>query len=86
MRVTDMVNQATGGADIFPVWLGTVSGLVVAPADETWHMIAIVSYPSFSVFRNVAESPKYAEIAQPHRLAALVDLRLIATTKFQMPD
>lgn len=79
------VNQATGGADISPIWIGAVSGLVVAPTDEVWHMIAIVSYPSFAAFRKISESAKYAEIAERHRLAALEDLRLIATTKFEMP-
>lgn len=52
--------------------------MVVAPADEGWDDVAIVQYPSFAAFRAVIESEDYRTTAEPHRMAALDDMRLIA--------
>ena len=62
-------------------WLGSVLARAVGPADERWDEVAIVEYPSFAAFRRVTESPEYEAEAAPHRKAALVDWRLIATAK-----
>jgi hypothetical protein len=60
-------------------FIGSVTGLLVAPTDEHWDIIAMVQYPDFATFRKVSESKVYLLEAEPHRLAALEDLRLIAT-------
>lgn len=62
-------------------WVGSVLARVVGPAEERWDEMAIVEYPSFAAFRRVTESPEYEAQAAPHRMAALEDLRLIATAK-----
>ncbi len=56
-----------------------MAGLLAAPADEHWDIIALVQYPDYATFRKISESKSYLEDAEPHRLAALEDLRLIAT-------
>jgi hypothetical protein len=60
-------------------YIGSVAGLLAAPAGERWDIIALVQYPDFATFRKVSESKSYREDAEPHRLAALEDFRLIAT-------
>ena len=67
------------------LFLGAVqAGLVAAPG-ESWDEIVLVEYPSFETFRAIVESPAYAEQAEPHRLAALADWRLIAVEKVPFP-
>lgn len=73
------------GKDISPIWVGTVAGMLVGEDGEQWDDVAIVQYPSFSVFVEAATSQPYVDQAEPHRLAALEDLRLIATKKAQLP-
>ena len=77
--------QSEGVTDIQITYIGKVAGALAAPADEKWDVIALVRYPSFAVFKKVSESPVYIEEAEVHRLAALDDLRLIATTTFPAP-
>jgi hypothetical protein len=60
-------------------YIGSVAGLLAVPSDEHWDIIALVQYPDFATFRKVSESKAYLTDAEPHRLAALEDLRLIAT-------
>lgn len=60
-------------------YIGSVAGLLAVPPDEHWDIIALVQYPDYAAFRKVSESKAYLEDAEPHRLAALEDLRLIAT-------
>jgi type IV secretory pathway protease TraF len=72
---------ALGGAaaEVRPLYVGAVvTGLVVA-GDERWDDAAIVSYPNIATFRAIVESEVYRREAQPHRLAALEDWRLLAT-------
>ena len=61
------------------IYIGAVMGHLVAPANEHWDIVALVQYPDFATFRKVSESSAYMEEAEPHRLAALEDLRLVAT-------
>lgn len=42
--------------------------------------VALVRYPSVEVFRGLIADPAYLETAAPHRVAALADWRLFATT------
>eukprot|EP01032_Pedospumella_encystans_P012240 gene12240-14173_t len=64
-----------------PVFVGSVHAHIVAPPDEKWDMVILVEYPSYEVFRQIVESKQYAEKADMHRVAALENWRLIATTK-----
>jgi hypothetical protein len=68
------------------VFAGGAIASLVAPADENWDAVAIVTYPSFDAFRSISENPQYAKEADPHRRAALADWRLIATTKLELPS
>lgn len=73
-------------AGIAPVWIGRVAAALVAPTNEHWDDVALVRYPSFRAFRDLVESDAYREQAQPHRLAALAEWRLIASVEMSMPD
>ena len=42
--------------------------------------VAVVRYPSFSAFRRIATSARYAREAEHFRTAALAELRLYATS------
>lgn len=75
--------SATEGFGIELFWIGKVGSLLVAPPEEVWDDIAIIRYPDFATFRRMADSVEYHRDAEPHRLAALADWRLIAST--QMP-
>lgn len=83
-RYVPAFNQlATPGIKL--IWLGSVLARVVGPFDEQWDDAALVEYPSFAAFRDLAESARYREEASHHRLAALEDWRLIATVKATLP-
>ena len=73
------------GTGITPFWIGNVLGGIVAPTDEQWDDVAVVEYPNFHAFRTLVESDAYRTEADPHRLAALADWRLIATSKADLP-
>jgi hypothetical protein len=62
------------------VFGGNVVGSVVGPLDEVWDGIGLVRYPGIDVFRNLTADPVYLAKAEPHRVAALADWRLYATT------
>lgn len=76
----------TQGQDIGAQWLGKVHAAFVGPADEAWDDVALLRYPNFAAFRAIVESAAYQENADPHRHAALADLRLLATTPVPLPD
>ena len=73
------------GTGIRPSYIGTVLAGIVAPDGENWDDVAIVEYPSFDAFRTLVESDDYRSKADPHRVAALADWRLIATSKMDLP-
>jgi len=60
------------------LWAGRVSASVIAPDGEEWEDAVLVQYPSRSAFVEMISSPAYLAAA-PHRTAALLDSRLIAT-------
>ncbi len=62
------------------VFGGDVVARVVGPVDDVWHTVALVRYPSIEVFRGLMADPAYLKTAAPHRVAALADWRLFATT------
>lgn len=73
------------GLGVEPAWFGSVLASLVAPPGERWDEFVIVRYPSYDVFRAIVESPRYEAEVAPHRIAALADWRLIATTKLAAP-
>lgn len=54
---------------------------VLAPDGESWDDVVIVKYESLEGFKKMIESKEYVETAQPHKLAALDDVRLIMMDK-----
>ena len=75
----------TQGQGISAEWVGAVHAALVAPGGEAWDDVAIVRYPSVAAFRAMIESDAYRNQAAPHRLAALADWRLLATTPLALP-
>lgn len=63
------------------VYQGSGHCTVIAPPEERWDLVLLVEYSSFEGFKKMATSTEYAEWAQPHRLAAVADWRLVLTTK-----
>ena len=62
------------------MFAGMVTARVVGPGDANWDAVAVATYPSIEVFRDLVEDPAYVADAAPHRLAALADWQLFATT------
>lgn len=68
--------SAVGGSVIFS---GKCSGSLIGPADEIWHAIFLVRYPSTAAFRSMLAMPEY-RAAVRHRAAAIEDSRLTPIT------
>jgi hypothetical protein len=79
------VAQQRGVAGVAPVWIGEVSGAIAGEATDRWDMLAIVSYAEAQHFRKIVDCQEYRREAEPFRLAALEDWRLIAHRKIDMP-
>lgn len=77
-------NRIAAADGVKVLFLGSVGISLVAPDGEHWDDVAIVEYPDFPTFRRIVESPEYVMDAEPHRLAALEDWRLIATNKISL--
>ncbi|SHN33112.1 hypothetical protein [Chitinophaga sp. CF418] len=77
-------NRIAAGHGVKLLFLGNVGVSLVAPDTEQWDDIAIVEYPDFFTFRHIVDSNAYLTDAEPHRLAALEDWRLIATNKISL--
>lgn len=84
-RYVPAFSEVAEGIGIKVFWIGNVLAPIVAPADEQWDDVAIVEYPSFDAFRSLVESDAYKAKADPHRVAALADWRLIAAGKMDLP-
>ena len=84
-RYVPAFGALTEGTGIKPFWIGNVVAGIVAPADEQWNDVAIVEYPDFGAFRALVESDAYKADAAPHRVAALAEWRLIATSPAALP-
>lgn len=64
--------------------LSKVIASIVAPEGESWDEIVMIEYPDASAFKTIAESEEYATIAEQHRLAALADLKLLMTRRYEL--
>jgi uncharacterized protein (DUF1330 family) len=53
---------------------------VIGPADEQWHDVVLVQYPSRAAFLDMISSDAY-QVAMVDREVALADSRLIPTTR-----
>lgn len=84
-RYVPIFGEVAAGTGIKPLWIGQVLAGIVAPADEEWDNVAVVEYPSFDAFRELIESDAYKARADPHRVAALADWRLITTSRMILP-
>ena len=84
-RYVPAFGELAQGTGIKLFWVGHVLAGIVAPAGERWDDVAVVEYPSFDAFRTLVESDAYKAKADPHRVAALADWRLIATGKMELP-
>lgn len=66
------------------LWLGRPQANMVAPPSggkEIWDRVGIIWYPNFATFTRWVGSKEYQEGPLIHRLAALEDYRLYATTE-----
>ncbi len=63
------------------VFLGASIAGLVAPQGERWDIAAVNEYPDFALFRAIVDTDEYRVVAEPHRLAALEDFRLLAFDK-----
>lgn len=79
-RYVPVFRELAAGEGVKVTWLAAALARVVGPADEQWDEVGVVEYPSFAAFRRISESARYKAEAERHRLAALADWRLIATT------
>jgi hypothetical protein len=70
---------------IQPILIGTVIQTIIGSTDEQWDDMALVQYPNFEAFQAVTQSEEYRRDAEPHRLAALENLRLIAIIQRDRP-
>jgi hypothetical protein len=84
-RYVPAFRKLAAGQGIAPHWLGSAKAVLVGAEDERWDDVALVRYPDFTTFRRIASSTEYRRDAEPHRLAALTDARLIATTETRPP-
>ncbi len=62
------------------LFAGAVAARVVGPPGADWDAIGVATYPSIQAFRDLIDDPVYVRTAAPHRLAALADWQLFATT------
>ena len=71
------VIRQLGITDVKVALVSEVLGNIIATENESWDAIAMIEYPSAEAFKAMATSKVYHEIAEPLRLAALEDLKLI---------
>jgi hypothetical protein len=81
--IPEFLKLAPPGVERF--FLGPVLAPLAGPPEERWDEVMIVKYNNFATFQRIVMAPKYNELANVHRLAALEDWRLIATTKIAEP-
>jgi uncharacterized protein (DUF1330 family) len=65
-----------------PIWRADVRGGLIAPEGEKWDEIILVEYPTRDAFEQMITSAEYQADAV-HRMAALEDSRLFASTSAQ---
>lgn len=66
--------QRVGGKIL---WRGEPRVTLIGPAEETWDISFIASYPTAGAFLEMVTDPVYQSEAVPHRQVAVLDSRLI---------
>jgi uncharacterized protein (DUF1330 family) len=66
--------QRVGGRII---WRGQPRSVLIGPGDEAWDLAFIAAYPSAGAFLEMVTDEAYQTQAVPHRVAAVLDSRLI---------
>ncbi|MGJ3232063.1 MAG: DUF1330 domain-containing protein [Oceanicaulis sp.] len=66
--------QRVGGKII---WRGLPRSVLIGPGDEAWDLAFIAAYPSAGAFLEMVTDETYQTTAVPHRVAAVLDSRLI---------
>lgn len=74
------------GVELEVLYYGQAHAALVAPPAERWDDVVLVRYPSLASFRRIVGGPAYAQQANHHRLAALADWRLLATSPLALPS
>ena len=77
---------AQAGVELEVLYYGQVHAALVASPGERWDDVVLVRYPSFAGFRRIVGGAAYAQKADHHRLAALADWRLVATSPLAPPS
>jgi uncharacterized protein (DUF1330 family) len=62
------------------IWRGQPRGVLIGPGDEAWDLAFIAAYPSAAAFLEMVTDTVYQSQAVPHRVAAVLDSRLIRHT------
>jgi uncharacterized protein (DUF1330 family) len=78
-RYSKIALPALAKAGASMVFMGRPAASLIGPADERWHLMLLVKYPSVDAFRSMVSAPEY-QAALKHRTAALQDSRLIPVT------
>lgn len=76
-RYVPAFRRLAAGKQISRRFIGAAFANIVAPEGERWDDVALNEYPDFATFRAVVDTDAYRREAQPHRIAALEDFRLI---------
>ena len=71
-HATKAVGNTGGGV----VWAGSALSHPIAPPDEQWDEVLLISYPSVQAFLGMVMDPEYQK-QSIHRTAALEDARLV---------
>jgi uncharacterized protein (DUF1330 family) len=73
------VIQELGIEGVSVKFLGEVIGNIVADENDQWDEVLLVEYASAEIFKSIAESELYQTVANPLRVAATAELKLIMT-------
>ncbi|MEQ8433222.1 MAG: DUF1330 domain-containing protein [Oceanicaulis sp.] len=68
------------------IWRGQPRGVLIGPGDEAWDLAFIAAYPSAAAFLEMVTDKVYQADAVPHRVAAVLDSRLIRNKPQQTGD
>ena len=78
-RYGDAMRKLVEGRGGRFLWMGSVDSQVIGEGAESFHVAALVEYPSRKAFVEIATSPEVAAIGV-HRAAGLEGQWLLATT------
>lgn len=68
------------------VWRGAPQLTVIGPSQESWDLAFIAAYPTAAAFLEMVTDPVYQRDAVPHRVAAVLDSRLVRHAPLEGAD